>query len=119
MQWWTLKQLKARNPRTRFSAVRRLARTDAALLLDPLVELLSDSDARVRSAAAETVARAELAAAVQHLCARFSREPEPQNRLALVKALLAFPGPSIIPTLVDALGDAAGDVSWNAARALQ
>ncbi len=119
MQWWTLKQLKARNPRTRFSAVRALARSEAIQLVDPIVELLSDTDATVRSAAAETVARAELAAAVQHLCARFSKEPEPQNRVTLVKTLLAFPGPSIIPTLVEALGDPSGDVGWNAARALQ
>jgi HEAT repeat protein len=122
MQWWMLRQLKARNPRSRISALQKVAEDGALELIEPVGQCLSDDDAAVRIAAAEALGRIKREEAAAPLNSRFSREPEPEVRRAIVKALHAlhtFGGPNIISTLASALTDPSGDVGWHAAKALQ
>lgn len=119
MQWWTLKQLRSRNARTRLSAVEKLGLEGEVALIEPLIELLSDSDAQVRTAAADGLARIKSEEPLSALAARLAKEPEPEVRRAIVKAFAAIASPKGIPALVTTLGDPAGEVGWQAARALQ
>src|SRR5689334_21351590 len=110
MQWWTLKQLKSRNARTRCAVVQRLSRQDAGSLLEALAELLGDSNATVRIAAAAALARTENTGVIRILGGALRKEIDPETRLAITKALIAIPNPTTFPYLVEALTDPAGEV---------
>src|SRR5205823_439417 len=94
-------------------------REDAAALFEPLTELLADSNATVRAAAAGTLARTENPVLIPRLGNALRKESDPQTRLAITKALVAIANPAIFPFLVEVLTDPAGEVGWHAARALQ
>jgi HEAT repeat protein len=119
MQWWTLKQLKSKNARKRVSAIQRLSQEECAAALESLTELLADGNPPVRAAAAAALARTENATVIPRLGTALRKESDPQTRLAITKALIAFPNPATFPFLVAVLTDPAGEVGWNAARALQ
>lgn len=119
MQWWTVKQLRSRNPRARLAAVQKLGPDEAAALVQPLGLLLSDSDPAIRAAAAAALGGTADDKIRALAGARFAREPEPEVRLAIIKSLATQPSPRSISYFVEALTDPAGEVGWHAARALQ
>lgn len=88
-------------------------------MLAPLTALLSDTDSRVRAAAAGGLGRIKGEEAVEAVVAQLSQEADGEARRAQVKALQAMASPKAIPALVAVLLDPAGQVAWQAAKALQ
>ncbi len=119
MKWWTLQQFRSRNARTRLAAVAKLSRAEAAGLIDPLSELLADSDPEVRIAVSAALAQTNEALAAVRMGARLYKEPDAKVKVALVQGMASMPGDKANQFLVDALSDPAGEVGWHAAKGLQ
>jgi HEAT repeat protein len=119
MQWWTVKQLKSKSARARLLAVEKLGTEGETALVEPLVPLLADPEAKVRTAAAEALGRIQAEIAIEPLAVRLAKEPEADARRAMVKSLQAIGSSKGIPALVGALGDPVGEIAWQAAKALQ
>ena len=119
MQWWTLKQLKSASAKSRLAAIEKLGQEGEDGLVEPLSQLLADSDTAVRAATAVALGRIKAESAAGPLIERVGIETEAEVRRAIIKALSEIGSPAAIPTFVAALGDPSGEVGWHAAQALK
>ena len=111
--------LTSTTPAIRAKAVAGLAyyrQSPAAVKL--VVAMLTDADAGVRAAAAQSVAELDPAGANERL-RPLLKDPAPAVRAAALTALLAIPNQQIKPQLLTAITDAAAAVRAVAARGLQ
>ena len=119
MQWWTLKQLKSASAKTRLAAVQKLGRAGQSTHVESLRVLLTDPDTAVRAAAALALGECGVPEAVAPLAARLKVDPEPDVRRAIIKSLAEIRSEDCVEPIVEALGDPAGEVGWQAAQALK
>src|ERR1041384_1877684 len=117
MQWWTLQQLKFKNPQTRRQAVEKLAEARTEEAIDCLMGALQDDDHEVRLAAVKGLALCKdqrtLPALIQGM-----RDPRPEVREAVVATLMQIGDVTCIEGLVGALKDLPPGVRNRAAHAL-
>lgn len=86
MLWWTLRQLKSKNPETRLRAVRRVEELGDARAVGPLMATLKDKRKEVRKAAAEALGRIGDVRAAEPLMAAL-KDRTKEVRRAVVEAL--------------------------------
>src|SRR5436190_9313895 len=117
MSWWTLQQLKFKNPQTRRQAVEKLAALGVDEAVSGLISALEDDAAEVRVAAVQALGRLSNGAAVSPLIGAL-RDPEAGVREAAVGALMQLSDAACAEALVAALSDVHPAVRRRAAKAL-
>lgn len=117
-----LERLASPDPETRREACAKAARDPAAVLLaEALGQALGDPDRGVARAASDALLAIGRAGADLRGVLREALRSESRARRiggALTSARLEVPEPGLLPALVEALSDEAGDSRWAAARAL-
>lgn len=121
MLWWTVNQLKSKNPAVRQSSLEKIGQTDDPSLVATAVPALKDPVASVRAAAADAIGRLGGEQAIPPLAAAVA-DAEAEVRLAAVKALRALKtmrSDVAVKALVSALDDDNPEVAGHAAHALR
>jgi HEAT repeat protein len=121
MLWWTVNQLKSRNPAVRQSSLEKIGQTDDPSLISTAAPLLKDPAPAVRTAAADAIGRLGGEQAIAPLAGAVS-DPEAEVRLAAVKALRALKSnrtETAVKALASALNDDNPEVAGHAAHALR
>lgn len=117
-----LARLTSSDPQERCAACRAAPEDPSATLLaDALSEALGDPvKSVVRAASDALVEIGTRAGGVEAALRRGLRSDDPARRFgaAFTSARLSPPGPGLLPALVEALGNADGDVRWASARVL-
>ena len=90
MLWWTLRQLKSKDPNVRAKAVEKLASSKGLQRFDPLATALADESAQVRAAAAEAMRVFRGDSVIKVLFAAGLRERDATVRQALVETLVVM-----------------------------
>src|SRR6185436_5612942 len=117
MHWWTVKQLKFKNPQTRRQAVEKLAETRTEEAIDCLMDALQDDDPLVRLAAVKGLALCKDPRTLPSLI-QGMRDPKPEVREAVVASLIQIGDETCIEVLVGALKDLHPSVRSRTAQAL-
>jgi len=118
MQWWTYQQLRASNAKTRLGVVEKLAQSDSADSVGPLIFAIKDEDAGVRGAAARALGRFQDRRAVEPLI-QMLRDLAPPVRAAAAETLGKLGDRQAVDWLVEALRDNDPQVRANASRSLE
>ena len=117
MHWWTLQQLKFKNPQTRRQAIEKLAAEGTDEAIEHLISALQDDDSAIRLAVVQALGRLKEARAASALV-QGMRDPDPEVREAVVGALMQVGDATCIEVLVGALKDLNLSVRRRAAKAL-
>jgi len=118
MQWWTYQQLRVSSAKTRLAVVEKLAQSDSADSVGPLIFAIKDEDAGVRAAAARALTRFQDRRAVEPLI-QLLRDPIPATRSAAAEALGKLGDRLAVNGLVEALRDNDPLVRSVASRSLE
>jgi HEAT repeat protein/CheY-like chemotaxis protein len=118
MQWWTYQQLRASNAKTRLAVIEKLAQSDSADSVGPLLFAIKDEDAIVRSAAARALGRLQDRRAVEPLI-QMLRDVIPPVRAMAAEALGKLGDRQAVDWLVALLRDSDPLVRSNASRSLE
>src|SRR5258706_186620 len=117
MNWWTLQQLKSKNPETRRQAVEKLAADSSGDAIEQLVAALQDDDEAVRLCVARSLGRLKDPSTLPSLI-QAMRDPSGEVREAVVGALMQVGDATCIEVLVGALKDLHPGARRRAAKAL-
>lgn len=117
MHWWTLQQVKSKNPDARQRAAEKLAEQPSPEIIPLLTGLLSDGESAVRKAAVQTLGKVDSEVVVA-LIVPLLRDPVFDVRAAAAEALKIRRHSTAIGPLKDALVDPVGIVRGLAAQAL-
>jgi HEAT repeat protein len=118
MIWWTLQQLKAKDPATRLRAIARLSDDEDPSVAGSLLPLIADSNPAVQAATMKVLGKFKEEQAVPALLhALHARDAEVRESAA--DALKQIGDARAIPPLVVALKDDNNGVRWRAANALE
>ena len=117
MHWWTLQQVKSKNPAARRRAAENLAEKATPEIIPVLEGLLSDGEAAVRKAAVQSLGKVD-SEEVATLIVPLLRDPASEVRAAVAEALKARKHSFAVGPLKDALIDPVGVVRGLAAQAL-
>src|SRR5262245_50709980 len=115
--WWTLQQLKFRNPEARRKAVEKLALKESPESLSQVSAMVDDPDPEVRLAVMKALAQMRNVEAVDPVL-KALRDTEPGVREVAVSVLERIGNPMWIESLVPLLNDRNPAVRRRAARAL-
>lgn len=118
MQWWTYQQLRASNASTRLTAVEKLAQSENADSVGPLIFAVKDEDTGVRCAAARALGRFQDRRATEPLI-QMLRDAVPLARAAAAEALGKLGDPQAVNWLVAMLQDNDPQVRTIASRSLE
>jgi HEAT repeat protein/CheY-like chemotaxis protein len=118
MQWWTYQQLRASNASTRLTAVEKLAQSENADSVGPLIFAVKDEDTGVRCAAARALGRFKDRRATEPLI-QMLRDAVPLARAAAAEALGKLGDPQAVNWLVAMLQDNDPQVRTIASRSLE
>lgn len=118
MLWWTYQQLRVSNSRTRLATVEKLAQSESADSVEPLLFALKDEKAEIRGAAARGLARFRDRRAVEPLL-HMLRDPAPAARAAAAEALGQLGDLQAVGWLVALLRDADPTVRSRASHGLK
>ena len=118
MLWWTYQQLRVSNPKTRLVTVEKLAQSESADSVEPLLFALKDEKADVRSAAARGLGRFHDRRAVGPLV-HMLRDPASAARAAAAEALGQLGDLQAVGWLVPLLRDAEPAVRSRASQSLK
>lgn len=121
MLWWTVNQLKSKNPAVRQSSLEKLGQSEDLSHIPTIVPLLKDSEAIVRVAAADALGRLGSEKAIEPLAVAIT-DPDAGVRLAVVKALKSLKSlrsDEMLKALASALNDDSPEVAGHAAHALR
>ena len=118
MIWWTLQQLKAKNPKTRCQAIEKLAREKEPQAWDALVQMLEDEEVDVRIAAVRALGTFKQERTVAAL-AKALQDATESVREAAVVCLKQVGSHEAFKPLVESLRDQSSNVRWHAAKGLK
>ncbi|MBC8001947.1 MAG: HEAT repeat domain-containing protein [Opitutaceae bacterium] len=118
MHWWTLQQLKSKNPAARQKAAETLSEQASPEIVPSVKGLLSDGEATVRRAAVQTLGKVDSEEVVA-LIIPLLRDPAAEVRAAAAEALKSRRHPTAIGPLKEVMIDPAGVVRGLAAQALE
>jgi HEAT repeat protein/CheY-like chemotaxis protein len=118
MLWWTYQQLRVSNPKTRLATVEKLAQSESADSVEPLLFALKDEKADVRTAAARGLGRFRDRRAVEPLLHTL-RDPASSARAAAAEALGQLGDAQAVGWLVALLRDAEPSVRSRASQSLK
>ncbi|MGO9585610.1 MAG: HEAT repeat domain-containing protein [Limisphaerales bacterium] len=118
MQWWTYQQLRASSAKTRLAVVEKLAQSENADSVGPLIFAVKDEDTGVRCAAARALGRFQDRRATEPLI-QMLRDAVPLARAAAAEALGKLGDLQAVNWLVAMLRDNDPQVRTIAARSLE
>ncbi len=118
MQWWTYQQLRANNAKTRLAVVEKLAQSDNADSVGPLLFAVKDMDTAVRCAAARALGHFQDRRATEPLI-QMLRDVVPLVRGAAAETLGRIGDPQAVNWLVAVLRDNDPQVRTIASRSLE
>jgi HEAT repeat protein len=118
MLWWTYKQLRAWNPKTRLAAVEKIAQSGHADSVEALIFALKDKKVEVRCAAARALGKLRNVKAVEPLM-RMLRDPVAEARVLSAEILGQLGDMRAVNDLVNSLRDEDTTVRTRASRSLE
>jgi HEAT repeat protein len=121
MLWWTVSQLKSKNPAVRQSSLEKLGESEDETHIPTIAAFLKDPESVVRAAAASALGKLGGEKTIEPLAAAVT-DPQAEVRLAVVKALKAQKSQrneAMTKALVVALNDDSPEVAGHAAQALR
>lgn len=118
MIWWSLQQLKSKDPKSRLQAVKKLAEEDDEKVLPHLIQSVSDPDPDVRRAAVLALQGFPVDQTFQTLFIAMN-DGEAVVREAAVLTLQKGGHPQALGAIFNGLKDESSAVRWHAGRALK